>query len=87
MSDEQAALSRLVWLQQSGGLSQGTGNQIIQEVAAQRAMRQRCLMLAEIHRRLSFAYALRARATTADMIEAADRSIGNLQAELKHAES
>jgi len=87
VSDEQAALSRLVWLQQSGGLSQGTGNQIIQEVAAQRAMRQRCLMLAEIHRRLSFAYALRARATTADMIEAADRSIGNLQAELKHAES
>jgi hypothetical protein len=44
-------------------------------------------MLAEIHRRLSFAYGLRARATTADMIEAADRSIGNLQAELKHAES
>ena len=87
MSEEQAALSRLVWLQQSGGLSQGTGNQIIQEVAAQRAMRQRCLMLAEIHRRLSFAYGLRARATTADMIEAADRSIGNLQAELKHAES
>ncbi len=87
MSEEQAALSRLVWLQQSGGLSQGTGNQIIQEVAAQRAMRQRCQSLAVIHWRLSFAYGLRARATTADMVEAADRSIGNIQAELKHAES
>jgi hypothetical protein len=60
---------------------------LVREAAAEQAMRQRCLMLAEIHRRLWFAYNLRAKATTADMVEAADRSIGNLQAELKHAES
>jgi hypothetical protein len=87
LTDEQAALSRLVWLQQSGGLSQGTGNQIVQEVATQRAMRARCLALFRIHERLAWAYKLRANSTTSEMIEAADRSIGNLQAELKNAES
>lgn len=87
MTDEQAALSRLVWLQQSGGLSQGTGSQIVQEVATQRAMRARCLALFKIHERLAWAYRLRANAATPEMQEAADRRIGNIQAELKNVES
>jgi len=87
MSDATNLGARLIDLHNSGGLTAGVGGQLVREAAADQAMRQRCLMLAEIHRRLSFAYGLRARATTADMIEAADRSIGNLQAELKHAES
>lgn len=94
MTDEQEAFSRLIWLQQSGGLSQGTGNQIVQEVAAERAktaarerMTDRCLDLSQIHGRLAWAYKLRANATTPEMQEAADKSIGRLQAELKNVEA
>jgi hypothetical protein len=50
-------------------------------------MRRRCLALFKIHERMAWAYKLRANSTTSEMIEAADRSIGNLQAELKNAES
>jgi len=87
MTDATNLGNRLIDLHNSGGLTAGVGGQLVREAASAEAMRQRCLMLAEIHRRLWFAYGLRAKATTADMIEAADRSIGNLQAELKHAES
>jgi len=87
MSDATNLGNRLIDLHNSGGLTAGVGGQLVREAAAAEAMRQRCQSLAVIHRRLMMAYSLRARAATADMIEAADRSIGNLQAELKHAES
>ncbi len=87
MTDAANLGNRLIDLHNSGGLTAGVGGQLVREAASAEAMRQRCLMLAVIHRRLMMAYSLRARATTADMVEAADRSIGNLQAELKHAES
>jgi hypothetical protein len=78
--------ARLIDLHNSGGLTAGTGGQLVRDAAAAEAMRRRCLALAAIHKRLAIAYAFRARAT-GEMIEAADRSIGNLQAELKNAES
>jgi len=87
MTDAANLGNRLIDLHNSGGLTAGVGGQLVREAAADQAMRQRCLVLAVIHRRLMMAYSLRARATTPDMVEAADRSIGNLQAELKHVES
>ena len=87
MSDATNLGARLIDLHNIGGLTAGVGGQLVREAAADQAMRQRCQSLAVIHWRLSFAYGLRAKATTADMVEAADRSIGNIQAELKHAES
>jgi hypothetical protein len=50
-------------------------------------MQSRCRRLAELHRLLAEQFAARAIAKTQSEIDAADRSIGNLQAELKHAES
>jgi hypothetical protein len=50
-------------------------------------MRARCLALFKIHERMAWAYKLRANAITPEMVEAADRSIGNIQAELKNAEA
>jgi len=78
--------NRLIDLHNSGGLTSGVGGQLVRDAAAAEAMRRRCLALSQIHKRLAIAYAFRARAT-GEMIEAADRSIGNLQAELKNAES
>jgi hypothetical protein len=79
--------ARLIDLHNSGGLTAGAGGQLVRDAAAAEAMRRRCQSLAMIHRRLGMAYYLRARATTTEMIAAADRSIGNLQAELKNAEA
>ena len=87
MSDAANLGSRLIDLHNSGGLSAGTGGQLVREAAAAEAMRARCKRLAQIHRRLGMAYDLRARADTPEMRDAADRSIGNIQAELKNAEA
>jgi hypothetical protein len=50
-------------------------------------MQSRCRRLAELHGRLAEQFAARATAKTPSEIRAADEAIGNLQAELKHAES
>ena len=87
MSDAEQLGARLIDLHNSGGLTAGTGGALVRDAAAAEAMRARCRRLAQIHRRLGMAYDLRARATTPEMQDAADRSIGNLQAELKHVEA
>jgi len=79
--------ARLIDLHNSGGLTAGTGGQLVRDAAAAEAMRRRCLALFKIHERLAWAYKLRANAITPEMVEAADRSVGNLQAELKNVES
>jgi hypothetical protein len=79
--------NRLIDLHNTGGLTAGVGGQLVRDAAAAEAMRRRCLALFKIHERMAWAYKLRANSTTSEMIEAADRSIGNLQAELKNAES
>ena len=86
MNDATNLGARLIDLHNSGGLTAGAGGQLVRDAAAAEAMRRRCLALCAIHKRLAIAYAFRARAT-GDMVEAADRSIGNLQAELKNAEA
>ena len=86
MTDAANLGNRLIDLHNTGGLTAGTGGQLVRDAAAAEAMRRRCLALSQIHKRLAIAYAFRARAT-GEMIEAADRSIGNMQAELKNAEA
>ena len=87
MSEAANLGNRLIDLHNTGGLTAGTGGQLVRDAAAAEAMRRRCLALFNIHERLAWAYKLRANAITPEMIEAADRSIGNLQAELKNVES
>ena len=87
MSDAANLGSRLIDLHNNGGLTAGTGGQLVRDAAAAEAMRIRCRRLAQIHERLSNAYKLRSRAESPEMQDAADRSIGNLQAELKHVEA
>ena len=86
MSEAANLGNRLIDLHNTGGLTAGAGGQLVRDAAAAEAMRRRCLALFKIHEQLAIAYAFRARAT-GDMIEAADRNIGNIQAELKNAES
>lgn len=87
MSEAANLGARLIDLHNSGGLTAGTGGQLVRDAAAAEAMRRRCLALSAIHERLAWAYKLRANAATPEMQEAADKSIGNLQAELKNAEA
>lgn len=87
MNNAEQLGARLIDLHNSGGLTAGTGGALVRDAAAAEAMRSRCRRLAQIHRRLGMAYDLRARADTPEMRDAADRSIGNLQAELKNAEA
>lgn len=87
MSEAANLGNRLIDLHNTGGLTAGAGGQLVRDAAAAAAMRRRCLALSKIHERLAWAYKLRANVTTPEMVEAADRSIGNLQAELKNAES
>ena len=87
MSDAANLGSRLIDLHISGGLTAGTGGQLVREAAAAEAMRARCKRLAQLHERLATAYRLRSKAESPEMQQAADRAIGNLQAELKNAES
>jgi hypothetical protein len=80
-------MGELKRLYKTGGLTQGVGSRLIGEQVARDAMHARCRRLGALHMLMAKQFYARAVATTADEIRLADESIGNLQAELKNAES
>lgn len=86
-SPSETPMDELKRLYQTGGLTQGVGSRLIGEQVERDAMRSRCRRLGALHMLMAKQFYARAVATTADEIRLADRSIGNLQAELKNVES
>ena len=84
---EETKLEELKRLHREGKLTQGIGSQLIAGEVARDAMRERCRRLGALHMLLAKHFYARATAKTPIEIRAADEAIGNLQAELKHAES